>query len=140
MTPDTVGANAGLARLVRAGIDKLRAKLLDLSMSNRLLNFKHSDKSKNHIRVIDEIPEVLFEKLEQRKNLQFVWIDEPDIELADELTAEFREAFASAKENDEKYLEQREKLRARGTRRQLARLDRVSERSRSSVAGPARAI
>ncbi len=103
-------------------------------MSNRLLNFKHSDKSKNHIRIIDEIPEVLFEKLEERKNLHFVWIDEPDIEPADELTAEFREAFASAKANDEKYLEQREKLRARGTRRQLAKLDRtLKDRVRVSL-------
>jgi len=132
--PAPEGANAGLGGLVRAGLEKLRSKLLDLSMSNRLLNFKHSDKSKTHIRIIDEIPEVLFDKLEQHKNLQFVWIEEPEFELADEQTTEFKEAFAKAKESDETYLQQKEKLGSRVTRRQLAKLDRaLKDRVRVSL-------
>lgn len=152
MTPPvTEGANTGLSGLVRTGLEKLRSKLLDLSMSNRLLNFKHSEKSKTHIRIIDEIPEVLFDRLEQRKNLQFVWIEEPDFELADEQTAEFKEAFAKTKESDETYLQQKEKLGFRVTRRQIAKLDRalkdrvrvslgLTPRSERSVADRAREL
>jgi hypothetical protein len=114
-----------LAGLVHAGIEKLRAKLLDLSMSNRLLNFKHSEKSKTHIRIIDEIPEVLFDKLEERKALQFDWIEEPDFEPADEKNTEFRMAVEEAKESDEFYLGEKEKFHRRGTRRQLAKLERA---------------
>ncbi len=114
-----------LSGLVRAGIDRLRAKLLDLSMANRLLNFKHSEKSRTHIRVVDEIPEVLFGKLEDAKNLLFAWIDEPDSEPADERAPEFREALAGRKERDEKYLEERQKLRHGGTKRQISKLDRA---------------
>jgi len=100
-------------------------------VSNRLLNFKHSDKSKTHIRIIDEIPEVLFDKLEQHKNLQFGWIEEPEFELADEQTTEFKEAFAKTKESDETYFQQREKLGSRVTRRQIAKLDRALKVSRA---------
>ena len=49
--------------LVRSGIARLRLKLLDLTNRNRLLNFKFSDTSKKYVRVIDEIPDVLFERL-----------------------------------------------------------------------------
>ena len=120
--------------LVHTGIEKLRSKLLDLSMSNRLLNFKHSEKSKTHIRIIDEISEVLFDKLEQRKSLQFDWIEDPDVEPADEQTIAFREAFAEAKETDSAYLEQRQKFRQRGTRRQIAKVDRaLKDRVRTSL-------
>ena len=33
----------------------LREKLLDLTRRNRTLNYKHSDRARTHIRVIDEI-------------------------------------------------------------------------------------
>ena len=39
----------------------LREKLLDLTRRNRTLNYKHSDRARTHIRVIDEIPDYLFE-------------------------------------------------------------------------------
>ena len=114
-----------LRSLVRAGIERLRAKLLDLSMANRLLNFKHSDKSRSHIRVIDEIPELLFEKLDQPSNLQFQWIEEPDIEPADEQNDWFYQEVARAKESDQIYLEQREKLGRHVSKRQLGKLERA---------------
>ena len=108
MEPDDGGVESlNLNRLVHAGIERLRAKLLDLSMANRLLNFKHSEKSRTHIRVVNEIPEALFAKLEDAKNLQFAWIDEPDVEPADERTPEFREALTRAKEEDLTYIDQR---------------------------------
>jgi hypothetical protein len=77
---------SNLKGLVLATLNKLRAKLLDLTMSNRLLNFKPSEKSRNHIRIIDEIPEVLFDKLEAARELEFTWIDEPELDPPDEGT------------------------------------------------------
>src|SRR5713226_545215 len=111
-----------LRGLVRATIEKLRTKLLDLSLSNRLLNFKPSEKSKTHIRIIDEIPEILFEKLEAGKELEFAWIEEADVEPADERTREFIEGFKHAKTTDTIYLEQFEKLGKRPSRRQISNL------------------
>src|ERR1700691_900065 len=96
--------------LVRAMIEKLRSKLLDLSLSNRLLNFKPSEKSKTHVLIIDEIPEILFTKLEAGKEMEFAWIEEPDMEPADERTSEFIEEFKQAETSDSIYLEQLEKL------------------------------
>jgi very-short-patch-repair endonuclease len=126
--------------LVLVGIDKLRSKLLDLSMANRLLNFKHSEKSKTHVRIIDEIPEVLFANLDQHKKLQFAWIEESEIDPADEHTASFLDALAHAKQHDETYIQQKEKLRPKGTRRQLTKLDRaLKDRVRGSLGLPARA-
>jgi len=136
---DTSIDRNGLSALVHAGIERLRAKLLDLSMANRLLNFKHSDKSRNHVRVIEEIPEFLFEKLDEGKALAFNWIEEPDFEPPEERTAEFVRVFKLAKESDETYLEQIEKLGNRPTRRRIAKLERdLRDRVRASLGLPVR--
>jgi very-short-patch-repair endonuclease len=116
--------HADLRGLVRATIEELRTKLLDLSLSNRLLNFKPSEKSKTHIRVIDEIPEILFGSLEAGKELEFTWIEEPDAEPADERTPEFLEGFKQAKTTDPTFIEQLEKLGKRPSRRQVSNLER----------------
>ena len=44
-------------------IENLRTRLLDLSKRNRLISFKHSDRARNHVRVIDELPDVIYERL-----------------------------------------------------------------------------
>jgi very-short-patch-repair endonuclease len=136
---ESKNSDPGFSGLVLAGIEKLRSKLLDLSMANRLLNFKHSEKSKTHVRIIDAIPEVLFDIMDLHKSLQFAWIDESDIDPADEQTVTFREALAQAKQSDETYVQQKEKLRPRSTRRQAAKIDRaLKDRVRDSVGLPAR--
>ena len=122
---DSDHQDGSLRSLVHAGIEKLRAKLLDLSMANRLLNFKHSDKSRSHIRVIDEIPELLCDNLDQHKNLHFKWIEEPDSEPADEQNDAFQRAVSRAKESDQAYLEEKEKLGRHASKRQLAKFERA---------------
>ena len=54
---------ANIDGLVRDAIAKLRLKLLDLSNRNRLLNFKFTDSSRKFVRVIDELPRLLYERL-----------------------------------------------------------------------------
>lgn len=138
---DSGQQHGNLGSLVSAGIEKLRAKLLDLSMANRLLNFKHSDKSRSHIRIIDEMPEALLDQLGQPKNLQFKWIEDPDTEPADEQNDTFRRAVSHAKESDEAYLEEKEKLGRHANKRQLGKLERsLRDRVRADLGLPPRII
>jgi len=131
--------HADFTALVRAMIEKLRAKLLDLTLSNRLLNFKPSEKSKSHIRIVDEMPENVFAKLDAGKELEFAWIEEPDVEPSDEQSSEFRKEFKEAKKNDSIYMEQLEELGKRPTRRQISNLERgLRDRVRLSLGLSAR--
>lgn len=58
-----------------AGLDKVRTRLLDLTLANRLIHFKHSPRSS--LRVIDELPDVLFTRLMDGDELQLVPVPEP---------------------------------------------------------------
>ena len=136
---ETGAPGSDLRGLVLGTIEKLRAKLLDLTMANRLLNFKPSEKAKSHIRVIDEVPEILFEKLEGGSKLEFAWIDDPDLEPADERTHEFLDGVKAGKTTDTVYLEQLEKLGRRASRRQIASVERaLRDRVRLSQGLPPR--
>jgi hypothetical protein len=58
----TMNANE-LAALVKQKIENLRPKLLDLSRRNPLIATKLGPRSNSHIRVVDELPDILFYKL-----------------------------------------------------------------------------
>jgi hypothetical protein len=62
---------------VEKQVERLREQLLDLSNRNRLLNFKHPQKSRKQVRVIDELPSVLYERLLSGKTFRFKPVDEP---------------------------------------------------------------
>lgn len=53
---------------VQAGVEALRTRLLDLTLANRLINFKQS--SPRVLRVIDELPDQLFRRLLDSKELE----------------------------------------------------------------------
>ncbi|WP_267268570.1 DUF4011 domain-containing anti-phage protein Hhe [Pseudomonas protegens] len=57
-------------------LEKLRSRLLDLSARNRLLNFSHA-RSKRFVRIIDELPDHLFESLADEKSMRFAAVPEP---------------------------------------------------------------
>ena len=57
-------------------LEKLRSRLLDLSARNRLLNFSHA-RSKRFVRIIDELPNHLFETLTDEQAMRFAPIPEP---------------------------------------------------------------
>jgi len=59
----------------KAGLDRLRTRLLDLTNRNRLLHFRHSKKSS--LRVVDELPNVLFNRLLDGDKLVFKPVPEP---------------------------------------------------------------
>lgn len=64
--------------LVASALDKLRLRLLDLTLANRLLSFKHTRKSA--LRVVDELPDVLWNRLQNGDELAFVPVPEPPAE------------------------------------------------------------
>lgn len=57
-------------------LEKLRSRLLDLSARNRLLNFSHA-RSKRFARIIDELPDHLFETLTAEETMRFAPVPEP---------------------------------------------------------------
>lgn len=100
---------AGISGLVAKAIADLRVKLLDLSLRNRLINFKFSETSKKFVRVIDELPDELFTRLTDEsaepKKLYFQPLPEPD-EATDpaESTQRFMAALDEARLTDPAYL------------------------------------
>ena len=51
--------------------------MLDLSSRNRLLNFKFSERSRTQVRLVDELPDQVFEKLEKGTALTITLLPEP---------------------------------------------------------------
>jgi len=95
---------------IKQAISKLRVKLLDLTNRNALLNFRHSDKSLSHLRVIDELPDFLYASLVQGKKLTFLALPELDQEPHDEKKPQFQDRLRVALVQDEDYLSEIQKL------------------------------
>lgn len=92
--------------LVAQRIERLRPKLLDLSLRNPLLS--SSFNRGPLVRVVDELPEKLFAKLPS--GLTFHPLPPLDATPADEQTQAFLDALASARLTDEIYLKALEGL------------------------------
>lgn len=72
---------------IRRLLEEYRAKLLDLGTRNRLLSFKLSKASggrprHDYIRVVNEIPAQLYERLSVEKSMKFSPLEEPDLLLS----------------------------------------------------------
>lgn len=91
-------------------IQSARKKLLDLSMRNSLLNFKHSEKAQNQMRFVNTSLDFVFKSLLDGKDFQIHPLEQPPFEQKDEDTASFENAFALAQETDEDYLKQLKEL------------------------------
>ena len=88
-----------LAGRIRA----LRDKLIDISARNPLIAFKHSERAAGYIRVVDERPDDLFQRL-QSGEMQFEPLPDPQEQPADEQTADFQIALEAARLTDLDYL------------------------------------
>jgi len=103
---ETVGNEKGQHQhrsVFQQRLAELRRKLLDLSNRNRLISFKHSDRARTHIRVVDELPDVLFARLSNGQRMRFKPLPEPEHEPADEDTEEFLIELEAARATDEIY-------------------------------------
>ena len=71
-----MGAEAASTKLLEK-LEAQRKLLLDLGARNKLINFKHSgpnsrSKKQNYLRIVDEVPELILEKLSQESRFQLV--------------------------------------------------------------------
>ncbi len=98
-TPD-----AELQEYVRSRIEGLRPKLLDLSRRNPLISTRFSPRSTSYIRVVDELPDVLWYSLENEKKMRFIPLPPLDDDPRDEQTTVFQDALAEARLTDATYL------------------------------------
>lgn len=92
------------AKQVQAQLKALRQKVLDLSRRNRLLNFKHSPKGRDHIRIIDEVLSGVFDTLRNGKGLSFQALPDPDPQFLapkDEGTDVFQAYLREARQSDD---------------------------------------
>ena len=96
--------NAELQEFVRSRIEGLRPKLLDLSRRNPLISTRFSPRSTSYIRVVDELPDVLWYSLENEKRMRFIPLPPLDDDPRDEQTTVFQDALAEARLTDETYL------------------------------------
>lgn len=114
-------------------IADLRRRLLDLRNNSRLLNFRFSDRARTHVRIIDELPHIIYGKLLDGRKLTFAALPEPEDEPEDERSDEFLLAFEAARMSDEEYLGALEQLReveessAQAQRIERALKDRVRQ-------------
>lgn len=82
-----------------AAIAKLRAKLIDLSRKSPLISFKHTSRSASQLRIVDERPDLLWERLNEG-TMGFEPLPGEDQTPPDELTAEFQIAYERARLTD----------------------------------------
>lgn len=99
-----VAMDESIVDLIRARIENLRPKLLDLSRRNPLISTKFSPRSNSHIRVVDELPDVLFSILGKQQKMRFVPLPSLEDDPRDEQTREFQNALTNARLTDEIYI------------------------------------
>lgn len=99
-----------LENLVRARIERMRPKLLDLSRRNPLISTSLSPRSNALVRVVDELPEDIALRLMGQKRMRFIPLPPLEAEPRDEGTREFQDALSQAHHTDEAYVAAMEAL------------------------------
>ena len=92
--------------VVKSQVESLRKRLLDFSKRNDLLNHTHSERSTKFVRVVDELPNELFDKLISG-NMEFKPLH-VETEPKDEQTPLFQSALEIEKITDVDYQQQLE--------------------------------
>jgi hypothetical protein len=68
----TADEKVAIAEMVRQGLRKARDKLIDLSLRNGMLNYRHSESSSRHIRVVHQLPGAVVECLASEKSIDLL--------------------------------------------------------------------
>jgi very-short-patch-repair endonuclease len=97
-------------RAAATRVADLRMRLLDLKNSNRLLNFKFSERSRSHVRVIEASSDTIFANLVEGKRLAFRALPEKSDEPPDEESDQFLMSLEQARNSDSVYREELEAL------------------------------
>lgn len=97
-------------RAAATRVADLRRRLLDLKNSNRLLNYKFTERSRSHVRVIEASTDAIFANLVEGKRLPFRALPEKSDEPPDENNDQFLMALEQARNSDSVYREELEAL------------------------------
>lgn len=124
---DIADGNAAVAEMVRQGIRKAREKLIDLSLRNGMLNYRHSESSSRHVRVVHELPGAVVDCLASEKSIDLLPLPPVENIPRDEDTDTFRAALKEAKAVDPEWLAAEDAKRAAGSRRRSK--DKAAERA-----------
>src|SRR5260370_28863248 len=71
--------DSNITEMVRHGVVKARERLIDLGLRNGMLNYRHSETSSRHVRIVNEQPSLLVGALESGRSLDIVPV--PPVEL-----------------------------------------------------------
>ncbi len=94
-----------LIELIHTRIEKLRPKLLDLTKRNPLISTKFSDRSNSIIRIIDEVPDFIFQTISSSR-MRIKSLPALEEDPKDELSSQFQSSLAEARMNDKTYLDE----------------------------------
>src|SRR5258705_349222 len=86
--------------MVRQGIRKAREKLIELSLRNGMLNYRHLESSSRHVRVVHQLPGAVVECLASQKSIDLLPLPPVETIPRDEDTDVFRAALKEAKTVD----------------------------------------
>src|SRR5450759_2473826 len=96
--------DSGIAEMVKQGILKAREKLIDLSLRNGMLQYRHSETSTRHVRIVGKRADLLVNGLASGNSLNVVPIPPIDEIPRDEDTDNFRAALNASKAVDPEWL------------------------------------
>lgn len=86
-TPEDAVDKAGeISQLVNEKIEDLRLRLLDLTARNPLIRVRLSHASNSYVRVVDELPDVLFFRLSESRAMVFAPLPPLEEDPPDEQT------------------------------------------------------
>ncbi|MCY4504066.1 MAG: DUF4011 domain-containing protein, partial [Alphaproteobacteria bacterium] len=88
---------------IDAQIEDFREQLLGMTMRNHLLHCPHGPRVQAQVRVVDELPDMVFERLEAGGEFSFLPLPEPRDQPDDEDSVEFLEALERHKQDSEIY-------------------------------------
>ena len=94
-----------IAERTMTRMEELRPKILDTTLRNSLLNTQFREKTHSHIRVVDELPAVLHDKLSSGVRMLLDPLPALEEEPKDEQTDDFRQAVAEFENTDSAYQE-----------------------------------
>ena len=103
--PIAADGSPAVAEMVRQGIQKAREKLIDLSLRNGMLNYRHSESSSRHVRVVHELPSTVVDCLASEKSIDLISLAPVETIPRDEDTDAFRAALKEAKAVDPEWLD-----------------------------------
>ena len=114
-------------------IDELRRQLLDLTKRNNLINHNHSARSTRFIRVIDELPNILYTTIKDKK-MYFKPLPGIEEEPEDEKSNDFKMKYEAMKLEDEEYLKEISRLEEKNDKKEnVEELEKIERKLKDKV-------